>query len=88
MTPASCLLKDKKAFIILKASQGNKTIQLYWFVYVAAVVSVSHLNGFYCRIRICMEVTAVLVAVPAEVNPVQLPGKMLTFGLVQGSPSA
>lgn len=79
MTPASCLLEDKAAFIILKASQGNKTIQLYWFIYVAAVVPVSHLNGFYSRIRIRMEVTAILVAFPAEVNPVQLPGKMLTF---------
>lgn len=46
MTPASCLLEDKAAFIILKASQGNETIQLYWFIYVAAIVPVSHLNGF------------------------------------------
>lgn len=46
MTPASCLLEDKKAFIILKASQGNETIQLYWFIYIAAIVPVFHLNGF------------------------------------------
>lgn len=46
MTLASCLLEDDKAFIILKASQGMETIQLSWFIYVDAVLPVSHLNGF------------------------------------------
>lgn len=56
MTLASCLLEDKKAFIILKASQGNETIQLYWFIYVAVVVPISSIpfEWFYSRIRIHM----------------------------------
>lgn len=79
MTPASCLLEDKEFFIILKATQGNETIQLQWFTYVAAVVPISHLNGLIPEQESTLEVTAIAGAAVTEMNTVQLLGKMLSF---------